>query len=62
VAAAFLLLAGGHPAFAHALLRHAQPPVGATVKAAPDELLLILTQSVEPGFSTVTVTERSPGG
>ncbi len=55
--AVLALLAGSDTAFAHALLRHAQPPVGATVKAAPDELLLIFSESVEPGFSSVAVTD-----
>ena len=33
---AIALLAGGNSARAHALLRRAQPAVGATVSAAPD--------------------------
>ncbi len=55
----FVLLAGNHAAFAHALLRHTVPPVGATVKAAPSELVLIFTQDVEPAFSTVVVTDQN---
>jgi hypothetical protein len=58
--AAATLLAGAGTAGAHALLRHAQPPVGATVKAAPADLLLIFTEGVEPAFSSVAVT--GPGG
>jgi methionine-rich copper-binding protein CopC len=54
--AALALLAGTHAAFAHALLRRAQPAVGATVPTAPDELLLIFSEAVEPGFSSVVVT------
>lgn len=57
--AALALLAGADTAFAHALLRHAQPPVGSTVQAAPDSLLLVFSESVEPGFSTVTVTNQA---
>ena len=55
--AGLALLAGGGPAIAHALLRHTEPRVGATVKAAPAELLLIFSQEVEPGFSSVAVTD-----
>ena len=50
------LLAGVSPAFSHALLRHTEPPVGATVKTAPAELVLIFSEEIEPGFSRVTVT------
>jgi hypothetical protein len=57
LAAIALLLAGGNAADAHALLRQAQPAVGATVPAAPDELLLIFSESVEPDFSHVSVTD-----
>ena len=57
ILAALALLAGGPAAFAHALLRHALPPVGSTVKAAPAELVLIFSQDVEPGFSSVAVTD-----
>ena len=57
--AVLALLAGGDTAFAHALLRHAQPPAGATVKAAPEELLLVFSEAVEPAFTDVTVTDQS---
>jgi methionine-rich copper-binding protein CopC len=55
--AGLAVLAGGPDAFAHALLRQAQPAVGATVKAAPDELLLVFSEAVEPAFSRVAVTD-----
>ena len=55
--AALTLLAGGPSASAHALLRHTQPPVGSTVKAAPAELVLMFSQEVEPAFSSVVVTD-----
>ncbi len=55
--ATLAVLAGGRPASAHALLRHALPAVGATVKAAPDELLLTFSEAVEPAFSSVAVTD-----
>jgi methionine-rich copper-binding protein CopC len=47
-------------AHAHAFLDHASPLVGSTVASAPHELVLTFTQSLEPAFSTVTVT--GPGG
>jgi methionine-rich copper-binding protein CopC len=41
---------------AHAFLDHASPLVGSTVATAPREVTLTFTQSLEPAFSTVTVT------
>jgi len=41
---------------AHAFLDHASPLVGSTVSAAPHEVSLSFTQSLEPSFSTVEVT------
>ena len=56
-----LLLPLGAPAArAHAFLDHASPLVGSTVASAPHEVVLTFTQSLEPAFSTVTVTD--PGG
>lgn len=49
-------LAGAH---AHALLDHATPGVGATVKAAPPSLDLTFTEGVEPAFSGI---ELAPQG
>ena len=45
------------PASAHALLQKASPAVGATVATAPAELGLDFSESVEPSFCTVTVTD-----
>jgi len=42
-------------AFAHAFLDHANPAVGSTVQAAPQELTLWFTQKLEPAFSGVEV-------
>ena len=56
--AVLALLAGGDAASPHALLRRAQPAVGATVPAAPEELLLVFSEAVEPRFSGVSVTDR----
>jgi methionine-rich copper-binding protein CopC len=57
IAAFALVLLAAQPAFAHALLRSALPAVGSTVKAAPAELLLVFSESVDPGFSRVEVTD-----
>ena len=58
-AAASLLLAlfAGTAAHAHAFLDHASPLVGGTVAAAPHEVTLWFTQSIEPAFSRVEVTD-----
>ena len=58
---ALVLVPLGAPAVrAHAFLDHASPLVGSTVASAPAEVVLTFTQSLEPAFSTVTVTD--PGG
>jgi methionine-rich copper-binding protein CopC len=44
---------------AHAFLDHASPLVGSTVPAAPHEVVLTYTQSLEPAFSTAQVTDSS---
>ena len=60
IPAALLVVALGAPAArAHAFLDHASPLVGSTVDAAPHEVSLSFTQSLEPAFSTVTVTDSS---
>ncbi|MBN9507622.1 MAG: copper resistance protein CopC [Alphaproteobacteria bacterium] len=55
--AALSLLTAGGPAFAHALLQHAEPAVGATVAAAPAALLLEFSESVEPAFCKIMLTD-----
>ena len=52
------MLAAGEAA-AHALLDHAEPPVGNTVATPPREVTLWFTQKLEPAFSTVTVTNAA---
>jgi methionine-rich copper-binding protein CopC len=52
-------LAYRRPAQAHAMLRSADPPVGATVPAAPDQLSLTFSEGVEPAFSLVRVTDAA---
>lgn len=46
-AAAFVATA----AWAHAMLEHAIPGVGATVQASPSELQITFTQNIVPAFS-----------
>ncbi|HQT79245.1 MAG TPA: copper resistance protein CopC [Rhodopila sp.] len=45
-----------HPAWAHAFLDRASPPVGSQVAASPPSLSLRYSEPVEPLFSTVQVT------
>jgi copper resistance protein C len=55
-----VLLLNAAPTFAHALLDHASPLVGSTVRSAPRALTLWFTQKLEPAFSTIEV--RDGGG
>ena len=61
-----LLLRATGEANAHAFLDHAEPRVGNKVASPPHEVTLWLTQKLEPGFSSITVTnaagERIDGG
>ena len=50
-----LLLATAGPAFAHARLDHAAPPVGSTVAQSPKEVVLWFTEKLEPAFSSIEV-------
>lgn len=52
-----LVALGSGAARAHAFLDHATPLVGSTVATAPHEVALTFTQSLEPAFSTVQVTD-----
>ena len=52
---AMLLVAS--PAFAHAFLERAEPPVGSEVASPPHRLTLKFTEGVEPRFSTVEVRD-----
>ena len=56
--AAVLVLANRH-AEAHAQLRSADPPVGGSIRAAPDRLSLTFSEGVEPAFSSVSVTDAA---
>jgi methionine-rich copper-binding protein CopC len=55
--AVLAMLGAGNSVFAHALLRRAEPAVGATVATAPGSLLLVFSESIEPKFSKVTLTD-----
>jgi methionine-rich copper-binding protein CopC len=54
-----LLRLGISLANAHALLDHADPLVGNTVKSPPRVVSLWFTQNVEPAFSTIDVQDSS---
>ena len=47
------------PAFAHAQLRRAVPPVDGTVAVSPAEIVLSFSEAVEPRFSTIEVKDRT---
>lgn len=53
------MLASASPAFAHAFLTRAEPPVGSEV-TAPARLSIDFSEGVEPLFSAVAV--QGPGG
>jgi methionine-rich copper-binding protein CopC len=57
---ALAMLSLALPAFAHAMLERASPPVGSDVPAAPHEIALTFTEGVEPLFSTIEL--RDPNG
>jgi hypothetical protein len=54
-----VFLAGLATAHAHAYLDHASPLVGSTVKAAPSEVRMWFTQSLEPKFTGAQVRSSS---
>ncbi len=41
------------PAFAHAFLERALPPVGSTIEGSPKQVVLTFTEGVEPLFCTI---------
>jgi copper resistance protein C len=53
------LILAGHVAAAHALLEQALPPVGGTVAKAPAEVTIEFSETVEPAFSTIAVTDAA---
>jgi methionine-rich copper-binding protein CopC len=48
------------PAFGHAFLERAQPPVGSEADSPPPRIVLTFTEGVEPLFSVVEL--RDPNG
>ena len=52
-----LLGLGGAGAHAHAMLSNSSPPVGGSVGSAPRQVSLSFTQSLEPSFSSMQVTD-----
>ncbi len=54
-----LLALGAGQAQAHAFLKTATPAVGSTLAQAPDQVVILFTEAVEPRFSTITVTDAS---
>jgi methionine-rich copper-binding protein CopC len=49
------LLTQAAPAFAHAFLERANPPVGSEIAASPPAVSITFTEGVEPLFSTIEV-------
>ncbi|HEY3849018.1 MAG TPA: copper resistance protein CopC [Acetobacteraceae bacterium] len=45
------------PAFAHAFLEHASPPVGSELPVSPSAVTITYTEGVEPDFSTIEVDD-----
>lgn len=45
------------PAWAHAFLERASPPVGSELPASPPAVTITFTEGVEPAFSTIEVRD-----
>lgn len=50
-----ILLCVAPPAFAHAFLQHASPPVGSDLPVSPPAVTITYTEGVEPDFSSIEV-------
>ena len=48
-------LCAAAPAFAHAFLQRASPPVGSALPVSPSAVTITYTEGVEPDFSTIEV-------
>src|SRR6266446_8690661 len=44
---------------AHAFLRDAEPGVGSTVQASPNDIRIRFTENIEPAFSSIQVFDAS---
>ncbi len=51
------MLGMASPAFAHAFLVHASPPVGSELPVSPAAVTITYTEGVEPDFSTIEVDD-----
>jgi copper resistance protein C len=56
---ALLITAGASAARAHASLTRASPPEGSVATTSPHEIALTFTDTLEPAFSKITVTDAS---
>lgn len=56
---ALAVLLTASPAFAHAFLERADPPVGSEVTTPPHRIMLRFTEGIEPLFSTVEVRDAN---
>ena len=54
-----LLIVSAPVAYAHASLSHASPSSGSILSAAPQEVTLTFTDTLEAAFSKVTVTDAT---
>jgi copper resistance protein C len=54
-----LLVASASLAHAHATLSRASPSDGSTLSTAPQEVTLTFTETLEPAFSKLTVTDAN---
>jgi methionine-rich copper-binding protein CopC len=52
-----VLLILATPAFPHAFLARANPPVGSVLPASPPAVTITYTEGVEPSFSTIEVRD-----
>ena len=50
-----IILAGTAQVEAHAFLKKAEPSVGSTVQAPPNEVQIRFTENIEPAFSSIQV-------
>jgi copper resistance protein C len=50
-----VMLCVASPAFAHAFLERASPPVGSELPVPPANVTITFTEGVEPAFSTIEV-------
>jgi hypothetical protein len=54
-----IVLTGVAQVEAHAFLMEAEPAVGSTVQASPNEVRIRFTENIEPAFSSIKVFDAS---